>query len=295
MPNFLQAAVDYTDLGFNPEALKNMNISIQLRLDGFSFAIIDIFDKRLLKLQDYKTTTIPKNSIQEKWEEVIKSFKIFIKQSIFELNSFNKTIFIIDHNEYTLMPKALFIEAKAKDYLIFNQNISYSFDIFSNTIFTTDKVILFAVYQPLKTIIDERFSEYSLKHHNNVLLLALLKLQKNKKTTPSLYVSVSSNLIHIIGIDNENLLMCNTYQFSSKEDFIYFVLLAYDQLSLNPKKDSLYLLGDISRSSLIFQICWQYILNISFIDQLSGIKTASAFDHMPTHQYFTLIQSTLCE
>ena len=208
---------------------------------------------------------------------------------------FNKIIFLIDHNDYTLMPKALFIEAKAKDYLIFNQNISYSFDVISNTIFTTDKVILFAVYQPLKNIIDERFSDYSLKHNNNVLLLALLKLQKNKKTTPSLYVSVSSNLMHIIGIDNENLLMCNTYQFSSKEDFIYFVLLAYDQLSLNPKKDSLYLLGDISRSSLIFQICWQYILNISFIDQLSGIKTASTFDHMPTHQYFTLIQSTLCE
>ncbi len=295
MPNILQAAVDYTDSGFNPGAIKNMNISIQLRLDGFSFAIIDIFDKRLLKLQDFKISLIPNISLQEKWEAVIKLFKTFVSESIFDLNAFNKTIFILNHHEYTLMPEALFIDSNAKDYLLFNQNIPYSFDVFSNTIFTTDKVILFAVYKPLKEVIDEYVMEYSLKHHNNALLLALFKLHKNKKMAPSVYVSVSNKLMHIIAIDNEKLLMCNTYQFSSKEDFIYFILLAYDQLGLNPKKDMLYLLGDISQSSLIFQICWQYVLNISFIDHLSQISTYSDFDQMPAHQYFTLIQSTLCE
>ena len=89
--------------------------------------------------------------------------------------------------------------------------------------------------------------------------------------------------------------MSNSFTFTSKEDFVYFILLAYDQLKFNPEQDPIYFLGDISKSSPIYQICWQYVRNIHFIDRTEGISAGSDFDQMPIHQYFTLIQSALCE
>lgn len=295
MPDFLQAAVDYTDSDFNAEDLRHKILSIQLRLDGFSFVIVDISNKQLLKLQDFKTSFLPNTSDDKKWEAVTNLIKKYLNQRSIDINTFVKIVLIIDHKEYTLMPKALFLKDKIKDYLLFNQNISYSFDVLSHIIDTTDKVMLFAVSVPLRDTINEYFPQSTLKHKNSVLLLAILKSHKNRKTDKSIYVSVSRNIMHIIAMDNDILLMCNSYSFTSKEDFIYFILLSYDQLGLNPKSDALFLLGDINKSTPIFQICWQYVKNISFIDQLSEISAGPAFDQMPTHQYYTLIQSTLCE
>ena len=47
----------------------------------------------------------------------------------------------------------------------------------------------------------------------------------------------------IIVIANKKLQLYNTFQFTSKEDFIYYVLFTAEQLKLNPEKFELLLLG----------------------------------------------------
>ena len=295
MPDSLQASVDYLDSDFNAEEIYKYRISIQLRLDGFSFAILDGSSKRLVRLQDYKIIYKPSFTIEQRWEDIKEHFKLFLHQKLYNLDSFEKLIVLVDHKAYTLLPEALYLEKEHNQYLLFNQTIPYQFVSFTDKILSTNQVLLSLIYKPLDRDLNHHILEFSYIHSNTVLLSEISKLNRSSAPKPSIYASVSQNNIHIISFEDNKILMCNSYKFTSKEDFVYFILLAYDQLGLNTEQDSLTFLGDISTSSSIYKICWQYVRHIDFIDQLSGITAGAAFDQMPIHQYFTLIQSTLCE
>jgi len=291
----MQASANYTDPEYSSDLHEKYRLSIQLRLNGFSFAIIDPERMLLMQLKEFRLAFRSKRSINEKWLDLQNYFLQFLHQEHFIIKSFQKVVFTIDHKEYTLMPKALVKGDNKNDYLLFNQSIAYHFESFTNAIPSKDFELIGAIYKPLKHIIQDYFDSFSLLHSSSVLQNEVLKLSKNKKTGFKVYVSVSNHDMHIIAIKDAELIMSNSFAFSSKEDFVYFILLSYDQLKINPEEDALFFLGDISKSSPIYQIAWQYVRNIHFIDHTNEISAGSAFDQMPLHQYYILIQSALCE
>ncbi|NOR86450.1 MAG: DUF3822 family protein [Bacteroidales bacterium] len=295
MHKLLQASAQYIDSGYQSEDQKEYRLSIQLRLDGFSFAIINPSSRQLLKLEEFKLTIKPGISVDESWNILHEYFLTFLNQNQLDINSFQKTIITIDHQEYSMVPQVLFLKDKIEEQIGFSQSIYYPYSLFNNPIPGTDRQLISAIYKPLYHTIQDHFNEVSILHTNTVLQNEVNKHHKNKKIEKRLYISVSDHIMHLLGMENENLLLNNSFSFTSKEDFVYFILLAFDQLSMNQEVDNIYFLGDISRTSPIYQICWQYIRNINFIENTWGINAGSAFDNMPIHQYFTLIHSSLCE
>ena len=61
------------------------------------------------------------------------------------------------------------------------------------------------------------------------------------------------------------LLFANCFEYDTKEDFLYYLLFTAEQLSLNPEKFELILLGDINKNSPAYKMAWDYIKNISFM------------------------------
>jgi len=295
MHDLVQASAQYTDTEYNSDDHEKYRLSIQLRLDGFSFAVIEPVEKQLMRLQNFRLAEKPKQSLENRWVDIYKYFNLLIKQNHYSLNNFQKTIITVENREYTFMPDSIFSVGKEEEQLLLSQSIHYSFKEFSNTIPGTDRILIGAIFKPFYLMIQDYFESSKLLHSVTVLQNEIEKYQRKIKQGHALYISVSNHDMHMIAVHNEELLMSNSFSFTSKEDFVYFILLAYDQLKFNAEKDPIYFLGDISKSSPIYQISWQYIRNIHFIDHAAGIKAGSAFDQMPIHEYFILIQSALCE
>ena len=295
MHDLVQASAQYTDTEYNSDNHEKYRLSIQLRLDGFSFAIIEPVQKQLMHLQNFRLAEKPKQSLENRWIDIHEYFNLLLKQNHYSLNTFQKTLITVENREYTFMPDSIFATGNEKEQLLLSQSIHYSFKEFSNTIPGTDRILIGAIFKPFYLMIQDYFESSKLLHSVTVLQNEIKKYQRKKKQGRALYISVSNHDMHMIAVHNEELLMSNSFSFTSKEDFVYFILLAYDQLKLNAEKDPIYFLGDISESSPIYQISWQYIRNIHFIDHTAGIKAGSAFDQMPIHEYFILIQSALCE
>lgn len=295
MPELLKASAEYIDSGYQPENHKDYRLSIQLRLDGFSFAYIDHHHLTLLLLQDFRISFSGKLSIEERWHKINDYFQNHLDHHHINRSSFAKVHISLDHKEYSLNAHSLFQEQKLDDQLLFNQDISYPFQTERQNISGTNRIILFAIPKVLKGTLNDYFGETTIMHTAAVIENELHKKHKNKKLGNQIYVNVSNRDLHIIVMNQEKMLLHNAFTYTSKEDFIYFILLVYDQLNLNPEEDSLCFMGDLSRSSALFGITWQYIRNLSFIQENKGISLNSSFDQMPIHQYFILIQSTLCE
>lgn len=295
MPELLKASAEYIDSGYQPEKHKEYRLSIQLRLDGFSFAYIHHYTLELLLIQDYRISFKSHQHTAERWQIINDFFTKHLEHHSIHGSSFTKVTVFFDHKEYSLNANSLFKDQRLDEQIEFNQHIPYSFNSHAQSISGTERTMIFAVPQLIHNTLSDYFTDSKLMHSAGVLENEIHKKHKNKNLGNQVYVQVSNRDMHLIVMKNEDLLYHNAFKYTSKEDFIYFILLVYDQLSLNPEEDSLTFLGDLSHSSALFGITWQYIRNISFIHQTNGILLNSTFDQMPIHQYFLLIQSTLCE
>lgn len=295
MPELLKASAEYIDSGYQPEKHKDYRLSIQLRLDGFSFAYIHHYSLELVLLQDYRTSFKSNQNAEERWQIINDYFIKHLEHLSINAASFFKVSISIDHKEYCLNASSLFKDQKLNEQIEFNQHIPYSFISHSQSISGTERTIIFALPKVIHSTLSDYFADSNLMHLAGVLENEIHKKHKNQNLGNQIYVYVSNRDMHIMVMNNEDLLYHNAFKYTSKEDFIYFILLVYDQLNLNPEKDSLTFSGDLSRSSALFGITWQYIRNTSFIHQPNGILLNSTFDQIPIHQYFLLIQSTLCE
>ena len=62
-----------------------------------------------------------------------------------------------------------------------------------------------------------------------------------------MFAHLGQNQFEIVVIANNKLLLYNSFTFETKEDFIYYILFAAEQLGLNPETFELVLAGSISK------------------------------------------------
>jgi len=291
----IQPTAQYTDSNFRQEDIDTYRLSIQLRLDGFSFAVINPETKLLLQVIEHKLFESVDKSLDKRWLYILEQFKMLMLDTNIKPHLFKKTIISIDHKEYTLLPQALFSEGREEEILTFNQDIPYPYIGFNNLIPGTDHYLIASFHKFLFKGLEDIIPQFTPHHHLSILQNQINKLHRNKNLTKRCYVSITNRDMHIIVMDKEDLLLCNSYVYTSKEDFVYFILLAYNQQKMNTEEDPLYFLGDISQSSALYNISWQYIRNIHFINKTDELFLGPAFDTMALHQYYSLIHSTLCE
>lgn len=67
-------------------------------------------------------------------------------------------------------------------------------------------------------------------------------------------------------VKGNKLILFNSFEYSSPEDFIYYILFTFEQLQLNPDSVSVKLLGTISKDSAYFEIAYKYIRNCNLFN-----------------------------
>jgi hypothetical protein len=79
-------------------------------------------------------------------------------------------------------------------------------------------------------------------------------------------VHFSQGHFEIIVIQNQQLLLFNSFEYLTPEDFIYYVLFTAEQLNINPENFPLELIGSIDIESEYYKIAYKFIRNVSLID-----------------------------
>lgn len=262
--------------------ISNQELSIQISLSGLSFCILQRDSKTISFLKSY-------------WfDKKLNPFEVLDKlkhlfNSIKELQTTFSNVTVIHANELsTLVPKALFNEEVLADYLKFNSKILKSDFITFDTIEVNDSVNVFVPYVNINNFIYDLFGTFTYKHISTVLIEQLLLAEKNSEKT-KMYVNVGKGNFEVVVIDKSALLLYNTFEFNSDEDFIYYILFVSEQLGLNPETLQLVFLGDIKNGDSLYNISFKYIRHIAFGNRNDSYK----FVETPENNYsnFTLLKS----
>ncbi len=239
------------------ETLENYyKLSIQVSLNGLSFCILDTIGQTipLSKRVDFGKELSP--------YEVQKELKALINDYQIQKYGFSDVIIIHRNNLYSLVPKALFNKEDLANYLKFNVKMLANDLLEYDEISHSDMVSVYVPFVNLNNYIYELFGAFEFKHHSTILLEALLKSHSGNKDTVC-YVHVDMQQMDIVVLSNRSLVLFNSFHFTSKEDFIYYLLFTLEQLKLDPEQIKVRLFGTIEEEDECYEICYEYIQNIA--------------------------------
>jgi hypothetical protein len=149
--------------------------------------------------------------------------------------------------------------------------------------------LVFIPFVNINNYLLDQFSTFNYKHVNTILVSKLLELSKNNDEK-QVYVHFSKNKFEIVVVQNQKLLLYNSFDFVIPEDFIYYLLFTTEQLNLNPEHFKVQLLGLISDDSELFEIAYKYIRNVSLLD-VSNNANKNGLSKADNLKHFILLQS----
>lgn len=241
------------------EKTSNIKLSIHISLNGLSFCIIDLISNEIDFLRTY---SLSKNTTPK---ELLKTLKKGFKENNELSNSFSSVKIIHYNNLSTVVPEPLFDKNNALSYLKFNSKILQNDYAAYDEIFNNECVNVYIPYVNINNYIFKMFDSFVYNHYSSIIL-EKVKLNEKNTITPSLYLNVNSNHMELIYFVKNKLIFYNRFDFSTKEDIIYYLLFTIDQLKLNPEEIPLVITGNISEDDDNYQIIYKYIRNVSIFN-----------------------------
>lgn len=236
--------------------LSYTKLSIQISLNGLSFCILDTINNSILK-QDcisFSEELIP-FQVLKKLKEVLETNKITSM-------SFSEVTIIHRNPLFSLVPKALFDEKELPNYLKLNAKILANDLIAYDEIPEFDIINVYVPFVNINNYIFELFGDFEYQHNGTVLVQTLLNNFDSGKE-PICYVHILENQLDVTVIANKKLLLYNSFSFSTKEDFIYYILFVIEQLKLDTESLKLKLFGSIEEGDELYSICYKYIREVA--------------------------------
>jgi hypothetical protein len=276
------------------EALKQadftqFNLIFQVARDSASFCIFNSENRKFMSVE----------SVEFEGAEPFQNLSALIRSFSAEhqvlSRQFKSVQILYESNQSSLVPAPLFDEKEKESYSRFSFAGTDDHDILFDSIKNLDSYNLYLIPKVLKNTLAEIFPEHNLTSHSSILIESLLIMHRNSSDLKRIFINVRKFHLDIVIMDGRKLLYFNTFNYRSKEDFIYFVIFVMDQLKLNPEENELILSGFIDKNSKIFETIYKYVRIVSFQPRPNAFNYSYIFSDIPSHYYSNLFNFPLCE
>jgi len=255
-------------------------LSIQLSLDGFSFCVYNKIQDKVGALGVFEFEN--KEGSPFKQLECVK--ELFAQEKVLQLNY--KSVFVTHFNNLvTQVPRPLFNKNSLEKYLQYTVKVLENDFIAYDELNNSEIINVYIPFVNVNNFLLDTYESFTYKHSSTVLIENLLNEYKNSEGS-FCFVNVTDKHFEIVVIQHKKLALYNFFSFTTKEDFIYYILFTAEQLNLNPEEFELILMGDIEKESELYEIVYQYIRNIKFyVPNNADLQ----LNEIPSHSNFTLL------
>jgi hypothetical protein len=194
----------------------------------------------------------------------------------------------------SLMPSALFDESRLANYLSLGQDLSPGEVLRKDEIRGTDIVNGYSLPEKHYRLMHERFPSARIVHHNTALIAGLNVYMKKRSTSHLVCCQIRRNLMDLVVFKAGKLNFCNTFQFTNKEEMVYYILFVLDQLGMNPADQDAAFFGDVDKGEELPEYCREYLGEITIGSHEPGGMVSLVAGTFPFHRYFNLLSLRLC-
>ena len=261
--------------------LQENHLSIQLSLDGFSFCIYNKIREEIgvFAVYEFQNTS---NSPYKHLELVEQLYQ----QEILLHIKYESISVVHLNNLVTQVPQPIFDKNQLKNYLNYSIKVLENDFICYDEIPNSDIVNVYIPFVNINNFLIDKYGSFNYKHSSTVLIEQLIHQHKNVDDSIC-FVNVSKNNFEIVVLKNKKLQLYNSFNFETKEDFVYYILFTAEQLNLNPEELKMVLLGEINEELELYTILYKYIRNIEFYKPVNFSTILEK--KISPHSHFTLL------
>ena len=278
----------YDEALIKADLAKNI-LLLQISSQGLIFSL---YNQQQNKFLSYEAIELDPNC---NIREAANIFKSYISGNEYLGQSYQSVKVFLETNQSTLIPSPLFNPDEVNSYTKFNFPADDFNKIFFEKLLNLDAYIVYTFPEPLVSIFSGTLKHYKYFSHSGTFIESLLVLNKNQKNQTTVYVNVRKSFLDITILNNQKLLFFNTFKYTTKEDFIYFVIYVMEQLQLNPEEVELVPMGMIERNSGLFETIIKYVRNVRFQSKIDKFNYSYIFNELTTHKYINLLLFEMCE
>ncbi|MCB0579059.1 MAG: DUF3822 family protein [Phaeodactylibacter sp.] len=266
---------------------KNTNIyelSILMGVDSFDFMVLDS-RQHLLALRSYSVG--PQLMAQPSILQSLSRGDDLLSQPY-------RTVRAGWVNERaTLVPQRLYNEKKKAAYLEHGAEIGQDEEVLADSLPDYGFQNIYAVPRAIEAFARQAFPGCRWFHASSALLQGFRKLAISREG-PQVFAHLGKGLVFILAFEGYNLLFSNAFSYKSAKDFIYFLLLPYQQLGFRPAAVPAYLSGQLVEDSEIYREAFRYVKYIHFVEPPAFFQHGPKTGGEPGHFHFDLLGLSLC-
>lgn len=268
----------------NLELINLKKLSIQISLSGLSFCILNSSNSEVeyLKRVNFKGKLTP--------EATLKELQGFIAKEPLLSHVFDSVLVLFQNELSNFVPEAFFEEKNAADYLKFSSKILKTDFISHDKIEANNCINVFVPYININNYLFEMYGEFEYKHASTILLEQILKKEKDS-SDDKIYINVEPCHFEMVVMKKGQFQLYNTFEYDTKEDFIYFILFAIEQLKLDTEKVIVKLTGHIAKDDELYQMLYTYIRYVEFVSPSKNLTYNNIVEAHSKHQHTLILNS----
>jgi hypothetical protein len=202
-------------------------------------------------------------------------------------NSYQKVRIAWPGHKYTLVPIRLYNADDRRKYLSDLTLLSADETVMADAIPELDVVLVYSLKQEQLRVWRHNFVGCRFYHVLTPLLQQMAR-QTSQLGVPRMYAYVRDGYLFVIGIDRKKLQFCNVFSCLSSKDFLYYLLLAYEQCGWKTNKVPLKLFGEIVLDAEIYKLFYRYVRDVEFLKEEHLLKWGKKSSEQPAHLFYDL-------
>lgn len=194
----------------------------------------------------------------------------------------------------TLIPTRLFNTADRRQLLSHLSEVPDSTVLKNDQLGPLNATNVYGIEEARWNLLRKKFPGARLFHIHSALYWGY-RMHTAQQGGMQVFVHVRSGVFHVLLFDGPNLLLANHYPYQAAKDFLYFILLVFDQFKLNQESTPLYLSGKILPDSEIYRLLARYIRKLDFLKPPAFFQFGSKMTEKKHYFYFDLFCGLLCK
>ena len=264
---------------------ENYVLSVQAGINGFSFCILDTLRNKFVLIRHFEPDENKYFNI-EKLNEIITNDDFLTKKY--------KQIHIITPSpKFTLVPAPLYDPGKKDEYFTFNHLTDNNSIILSNNIPESDTFVIFSLTKSVNDLLTSSFPGVQYFHHIKPLLRHITYPGKNL-SGKYIHVHIEREFFNLIVFDQNDLILCNSFNHRNISDILYYVLNVFKRLDIK-QEETIYFSGQTEKYDDLTSNFSIYIRDIKFAEPTGNFSFSYVFNELELHRFLNLFTVINCE
>ncbi len=270
------------DEAFSSKRTHQYKLSILVGIDSFCYLVLNQENKSLLFKQFSGISTPDFSRLQG--EQI---HDIFNMDKLLKLD-YGEVKLAFSDRKQVFVPNRIYNPAHKATYLKHVATTRASDQIYTNDITPLHAQNVFSVDHATLNFLQQMFPDMQCLHVSSALYLSFL--EQTDANESRLFLCLRDNSLYLFLFQGRELIFSNNFHCQSSSDFIYYVMLVFNQFNLDVQRQVVLVSGNFVENGEYHKALSQYVQYIYPVDKPNFIRFAESIEsRLNNHAYFDVM------